>query len=345
MSVSAKDFLFEAIINDWMSAVTAFLRNGGNPNLDLTEMTLTFGCITIPLLFRIECRQGQSLKPLHVVVANFFNRIHTEGVGKAGTFINLLLRAGASLESTASFTVVRLEGSSNSRPQETHKELTPLDFAFWLCEQEELKLKSEHAPTRSKVDALIAMLLSPSITSRGSLVERSIKTVVVPESVMETYKKLLVSQDQSDITFVCQDGETFAAHKAILAAASPYFATAFVGPWAENNNGEWKTEYSSSVIKTVLSFVYTGNTDGICENPMDVLSIADEWNIDPLKSVATAYCTDAITVENFASTLRFAHLHDVVNLKQACHEFASRNLGEVLTNPDVMNLPNENANL
>jgi hypothetical protein len=48
--------------------------------------------------------------------------------------------------------------------------------------------------------------------------------------VVNTYKTLLLSQDYSDITFICRDGIAFPAHKGILAAASPYFKTAFDGP-------------------------------------------------------------------------------------------------------------------
>jgi hypothetical protein len=66
-----------------------------------------------------------------------------------------------------------------------------------------------------------------------------IPTVTIPQSAANTYKNLLSSSDQSDIYFVCNDGEILPAHKIIFAAASLYFETAFDGPWTENNaNGE-----------------------------------------------------------------------------------------------------------
>jgi len=82
------------------------------------------------------------------------------------------------------------------------------------------------------------------------------------------------------------------------------------------------------------------------EYQRDVLSIAGEWNIASLKNVATAFCVDTVTVENFATTLGIAHLYELDKLTRACQEFARQNLAAVqLSNVDVMRLPQENANL
>ena len=112
------------------------------------------------------------------------------------------------------------------------------------------------------------------------LFPKSIPTVTIPQSVANTYKNLLLSSNQSDIQFVCSDGEILPAHKIILAAASPYFETAFDGPWAENTpKGEWHTKHPSSLIKAVLTYIYTGDvSDSVAgETFMDMLSIAGEY--------------------------------------------------------------------
>lgn len=92
-------------------------------------------------------------------------------------------------------------------------------------------------------------------------------TVPFPESLVQSFKKLLLSDKFSDIKFVCDDRKVILhAHRFILAAASPYFLAAFEGSWAENNkSGEWLTSHPSEIIKAVLSFLYTGRCDAIGE--------------------------------------------------------------------------------
>lgn len=335
MSVSAENLLFEAIKNSWIGVVQKFLDNGGDPNLSISTKSLEFG------QFRIMCQEGQSFKPLHAAISKFCRRMDHDGEDSL-KIIDILLEKGASLSSQASFTVVRLGGYSYSGPHETYRDYTPLDFCFWLTEQKELKLKSEHTGTRVQVDSLIAKLVNVSNGSTTTTATTNSSTVSMPRSVIATYKKLLLDSDYSDVTFVCENGEEIHAHKAILATASPYFAAAFAGPWSENDNGKWNTSHSLPLMKAVLAFVYTGDVEGVRENPMNVLAIAEEFDISSLKQVATTFCIDSLSVENFAATLQVAHLYNIVDLKEACHGFARRNLAAVLTNRNVMNLPNEN---
>jgi hypothetical protein len=166
---------------------------------------------------------------------------------------------------------------------------------------------------------------------------------------LKTYKSLLFSQDQSDVKFVCRDGVEIPAHKAILAAASPYFASAFAGPWSENGHrGEWMTSHSSFVIKALLAFVYTGEVRGIQQHLMPILAVAGEFDILPLVEFASLHCIESIArcvndinVAKLKDILQLAHLHEIEDLKMACFEFARMNAAKVLTNPEIMSLPND----
>jgi hypothetical protein len=74
---------------------------------------------------------------------------------------------------------------------------------------------------------------------------------------------------------------------------------------------------------------------------MEMLSIAGEFDITPLKEIATAHCIDSLAVENFAAMLQLAHLHDNQDLKQACHKFAEENMESVLMHPELLKLAND----
>jgi hypothetical protein len=134
--------------------------------------------------------------------------------------------------------------------------VSPLSLTLMVME----KLNRMNGTNEIQRNAL--KLLTEKLMSSPSalLFPKSIPTVTIPQSVANTYKNLLLSSNQSDIQFVCSDGEILPAHKIILAAASPYFETAFDGPWAENTpKGEWHTKHPSSLIKAVLTYIYTGD--------------------------------------------------------------------------------------
>ena len=91
-------------------------------------------------------------------------------------------------------------------------------------------------------------------------------TTPVLSGVPSRYMTMLFSDDYSDVSFHCSDGVCIPAHKCILAASSAYFKTALRGDWAENNaDGIWETSHSSSIIKSVLTVIYTGSVEQ-CEN-------------------------------------------------------------------------------
>jgi hypothetical protein len=112
----------------------------------------------------------------------------------------------------------------------------------------------------------------------------SVASVLVPKSIVAALKNILFSEDHCDVKFICDDGQVIPAHKAILAASSPYFAAAFQGPWAENgHSGQWKTSHASSILRVFLIFVYTGDIDAtvISDKPIDMFSLASNTAVRP----------------------------------------------------------------
>eukprot|EP00545_Synedropsis_sp_CCMP1620_P013290 CAMPEP_0119006382 /NCGR_PEP_ID=MMETSP1176-20130426/2265_1 /TAXON_ID=265551 /ORGANISM="Synedropsis recta cf, Strain CCMP1620" /LENGTH=588 /DNA_ID=CAMNT_0006958291 /DNA_START=127 /DNA_END=1893 /DNA_ORIENTATION=+ len=59
-------------------------------------------------------------------------------------------------------------------------------------------------------------------------------TPVICTHTLRTWNKLLEDSSFTDLIFQCPDGQV-GAHKSILIAAVPYFATALQGPWKEGN--------------------------------------------------------------------------------------------------------------
>merc|ERR1712070_822627 len=120
--------------------------------------------------------------------------------------------------------------------------------------------------------------------------------ISIPSNTMSTWRRLLTSQDHSDLSFVCPDGKV-PAHKCVLSAATPYFRAALQeGRWKEGscgeNNNEWKTVHSTRIIQGILTFIYTGELlddedrwNGSTTSLIQLLSVASEYQLDVLVSL------------------------------------------------------------
>ena len=312
--------LYVAIISNQIDLIKNYLERGGDSNATLEARFLAFDGDELLMLESTSVYTDSNLTLLHMAVLNCWNN-YSHGQESLG-ILRVLVDNGAQLLETAKFLSAN-RGSLHS----------PLSLA-------QLLKRHLNSRTRIRLDVLDSVIdiLQNVPTASASV---SVRKPIVPVPV---YKNLLFSADHSDVKFVCADGEMVPAHKAILASSSPYFATAFQGPWTENNpHGEWNTSYTSSIIKAVLSFMYTGDIDIITEKPMDMFLIAAEYDIEPLRVMSLAFCIAKIGVENFKQMLQLAHLHDLVDLKRACYEYAKKNPVSILTYPDVMDLRTENA--
>lgn len=339
--ISVRDFCLGIETNS-VGVVKAYLSIGGDPNVPVDGDT--------PIVGDCAIVRRKSFMPLHLAVVNCYRLVEMDNDDSwriAIAIIDHLLKAGANLDATTSF--VLREAADLTRGGRSRTDYTPLSLALLLKKELKLMEGARHPLTSTRLDQLLEILLpTPKAT-----IQKLLTSASLPQSVATTYKKLLFSPEQSDLTFLCSDGEEITAHKAVLAASSSYFASAFSGPWQENNkDGEWKTSYSSTTIKAVLTFVYTGGVDGIRENPVKMLSIADEWNMLALKEVATAFCIESMShgansrsLEKFTEMLQLAHLQQIEDLKTACLTFAKKNAALVLTNTGIASLQNDNVAL
>lgn len=343
MSASIKALLFEAIECSWIGVIDSYLQRGGNPNLSFDQQTISCGSF-----LEITCKRGESIKLLHLAIATCCNKIDAEITEEewkvAVSLIDSLVEAGASLDATLTFEGKRVANVLVEEIPRVYLEYKPLNFARLLIQRSQVN-NTDSTLVRQRLDSLYAKLV-PSCPTASP--HHTPAMVTVPQSVVDTYKKLLFSSELSDLKFVCEDGQEFPVHRAILAAASPdYFATAFAGPWKENNpQGEWHTSYPSSIIKAVLTFVYTGEILDVLvmqETPIQMLSIAGEFGFTSLQSFAATECIKALNVQQFKSILQLAHLHNIQELKMACFEFAKEHATSVLTNAEVLQLPTEDA--
>ncbi|XBI43080.1 hypothetical protein VPH35_107899 [Triticum aestivum] len=155
--------------------------------------------------------------------------------------------------------------------------------------------------------------------------------VTVPQSNLTQHVgDLLKSEKGTNVVFeVC--GETFPAHRCVLAARSPVFSAELFGAMKEGSGGVVRVgDMEARVFKALLSFVYTDSLPETEEEDdqagsmfQHLLVAADRYDLGRLKLICEEKLCVYIDVFTAATTLAMAEQHHCHGLKKACLEFLS----------------------
>ncbi|CAL5041478.1 unnamed protein product [Urochloa decumbens] len=174
-------------------------------------------------------------------------------------------------------------------------------------------------------------------------------TALVPpytgsQSLNHDLGELLGKGTGSDVTLAVA-GESFAAHKAILASRSPVFMAEFFGTMKESHSElvEIK-DMEATVFGAMLGFIYTDMVPEL-DRPEDgvvmaqhLLAAADRYGIGRLKSMCEDKLCDGTDMETAAMTLALAEQHGCSKLKAQCVELIAANLDAVMETQGYKNL-------
>ncbi|XP_044438747.1 BTB/POZ and MATH domain-containing protein 1-like [Triticum aestivum] len=155
---------------------------------------------------------------------------------------------------------------------------------------------------------------------------------VPPSNLHQHLGDLLISIDGADVTFRV-GGESFLAHRSVLAAWSSVFRAELFGPMKESGNSLIEiSDMESHVFKSLLHFIYTDSlpvpeTTDVGETGRDVamaghlLVAADRYNIERLKLICEEKLCNLIDSDVVATSLALAEQHGLHRIKEACFEF------------------------
>lgn len=155
------------------------------------------------------------------------------------------------------------------------------------------------------------------------------KEMPVPSSNLhQNLGDLLQTEMGADVTFLVR-GESFAAHKLLLAARSPVFKAQFFGEMKEKSSNHVEVEgMEAAVFKAILHFIYTDTVPELDEQGLEavaamaqhLLVAADRYGLDRLKMICENKLSSGITVHTAATTLALAEQHSCSQLKASCVE-------------------------
>ncbi|XP_044432315.1 BTB/POZ and MATH domain-containing protein 2-like [Triticum aestivum] len=185
------------------------------------------------------------------------------------------------------------------------------------------------APAHPKDDYLIVQCTITVLKERTDVAA----AVPVPASNLpQHFGDLLQRGTGADITFVVS-GESFAAHKVILAARSPVLMAEFFGYMREASaQSIMIKDMEAAVFKAMLHFIYTDTVpeldrelEAVETMAQHLLVAADRYGLDRLKVICEHVCEGAlsggINVDTVATTLTLAEQHNCSHLKAKCVEF------------------------
>ena len=143
-----------------------------------------------------------------------------------------------------------------------------------------------------------------------------------------------------DVTIAVKDKE-FKAHRAVLAAASPFFLTLLTSDMKESNEQLIKVELeeaTESVMEDALKYLYTGNVTAVEERAHNLIATANFLLLPSLKTMAGNVLKETVSTENCVFNYYFADKYECVELKEKCREVINTNFSVVMETEDFLKL-------
>ncbi|KAL6644516.1 hypothetical protein ACP70R_016124 [Stipagrostis hirtigluma subsp. patula] len=143
------------------------------------------------------------------------------------------------------------------------------------------------------------------------------------------FRELLDSTDGSDVSFSV-GGETFSAHRAVLAARSPVFKAQLFGSMAESKMDSITLhDIQPATFKILLRFIYTDalptdkdlDSSSADELLRHLLAAADMYHLDRLKLMCAQKLWERVSAEAVATTLGCVETYNCPELKKKCIDF------------------------
>eukprot|EP01112_Ceratiomyxa_fruticulosa_P017491 TRINITY_DN545_c0_g1_i1.p1 TRINITY_DN545_c0_g1~~TRINITY_DN545_c0_g1_i1.p1 ORF type:complete len:536 (-),score=85.54 TRINITY_DN545_c0_g1_i1:62-1669(-) len=135
----------------------------------------------------------------------------------------------------------------------------------------------------------------------------------------------------SDVILRCEDGNTYPAHRLILAYSSEFFSRLLLSDFKESTQSLIDLKYPDpeNVFPLVLSFMYEGRIVITLENVIPLLAMADHYLIKDLRDLCSQFLTHNITRDNALAILRSAMGFHFENIIDKCITVIAKNFPHI----------------
>lgn len=144
-------------------------------------------------------------------------------------------------------------------------------------------------------------------------------------------KELYFKQEQCDVILKVK-GQEFQAHKAILIARSPVFASTFQNDMKEKSVGIVNIEdCDPSSFSYFLCYLYCGSLNNLSMgNVFSLFAAADKYDIQDLRLECLEFMKKNLSVDNFCDIISLALRYSEKDLTKFTTEFFSEHFQEII---------------
>ncbi|XP_020287366.1 RCC1 and BTB domain-containing protein 1-like [Pseudomyrmex gracilis] len=176
----------------------------------------------------------------------------------------------------------------------------------------------------SSVHDVLASYASPSVMHKPLILHMDEES-----SILECLGNAFDDESTSDLTIEV-DKQPIHVHKAILKIRCPYFKNMFQHNWSENNQSVIEhTQFSYTVFKAFLRYLYTGVVDLPPEKALELLDLANAYCENNLKRRCIRMIKQEISVANVAFLYSTAIEYNAKELEEFCFKFALNHMTAV----------------
>ncbi|MEJ1272496.1 kelch-like 21 [Cricetulus griseus] len=149
-------------------------------------------------------------------------------------------------------------------------------------------------------------------------------------SLLRGLSQLRAERKFLDVTLEAAGGRDFPAHRAVLAAASPYFRAMFAGQLRESRAERVRLHgVPPDMLQLLLDFSYTGRVAVSGDNAEPLLRAADLLQFPAVKEACGAFLQQQLDLANCLDMQDFAEAFSCSGLASAAQRFILRHVGEL----------------
>ena len=149
--------------------------------------------------------------------------------------------------------------------------------------------------------------------------------------MIRDFKGLFLNQVDCDVIMNVK-GQEFLAHRNILGARSPVFASTFTNDMKERATGIVNIDdCDPSSFSDFLCFLYCGSTENITlENVFSLFTSADKYDVQDLRSECLEFLKENLSVDSFCDTITLAIQHREKELIELTTDFFAKHFKEII---------------